>query len=118
MVQKRDIVTCILLSVLTCGIYGIVWFINLTDDVAYLSDDHEFTGAKAFLLTLITCGIYGYFWAYKIGKDIYQAQINRNIHASDNSTLYIILQIFSLGLVTQCLAQNEINELINNTSNN
>ncbi len=113
MIQKREIVTCVLLSIITCGIYGIVWFINLTDDVAYLSEDHEFSGAKAFLFTLITCGIYSFFWAYKLGKDIYKAQTSRNLPASDNSTLFVILQIFGLGLVNYCLAQNDINEMAN-----
>lgn len=111
MIQKREIVTCILLSIITCGIYGIVWFINLTDDVAYVSGDHELNGGKAFLFSLITCGIYGYFWAYKIGKDLNQARIDHNIPASDNSVLYVILQIFKLDIVTYCLAQNELNEL-------
>lgn len=71
MIQKRNIVTCILLSLVTCGIYGIVWFINMTDDVAYLSEDPEMSGGKAFLFTLITCGIYSFFWAYKMGKNVY-----------------------------------------------
>lgn len=114
MVQKREIVTCILLSFITCGIYGIVWFINLTDDVAYLSEDPEFSGAKAFLFTLITCGIYSFFWAYKLGKNIQIAQSKRNLPASDNSTLYIILNLFGLGIVTYCLAQNEVNNMVQN----
>ncbi len=118
MIKKREIVTCVLLSLITCGIYSIVWFINLTDDVAYLSEDQEFSGAKAFLFTLITCGIYGYFWAYKLGKNIYKAQIKHNLQASDNSMLFVILQIFGLGLVNYCLAQNDINEMaINNMVN-
>ena len=114
MVQKREIVTCILLSFITCGIYGIVWFINLTDDVAYLSEDPEFSGAKAFLFTLITCGIYSFFWAYKLGKNIQIAQEKRNLPATDNSTLYIILNLFGLGIVTYCLAQNEVNNMAQN----
>lgn len=114
MVQRREIVTCILLSFITCGIYGIVWFINLTDDVAYLSEDPEFNGAKAFLFTLITCGIYSFFWAYKLGKDIKIAQEKHNLPATDNSTLYIILNLFGLGIVTYCLAQNEINNMAQN----
>ena len=114
MVQRREIVTCILLSFITCGIYGIVWFINLTDDVAYLSEDPEFNGAKAFLFTLITCGIYSFFWAYKLGKNIQIAQSKRNLPASDNSTLYIILNLFGLGIVTYCLAQNEVNNMAQN----
>lgn len=114
MIQRREIVTCILLSFITCGIYGIVWFINLTDDVAYLSEDQEFSGAKAFLFTLITCGIYSFFWAYKLGKNIQIAQTKRNLPATDNSTLYIILNLFGLGIVTYCLAQNEVNNMAQN----
>ena len=114
MIQKREIVTCILLSFITCGIYGIVWFINLTDDVAYLSEDPEFSGGKAFLFTLITCGIYSFFWAYKLGKNIQIAQSKRNLPATDNSTLYIILNLFGLGIVTYCLAQNEVNNMAQN----
>lgn len=112
MVQKREIVTCVLLSIVTCGIYGIVWFINLTDDVARLSNDNELSGGKAFLFTLLTCGIYGFYWAYKIGKDIEIAETERNLPAtSDNSVLYLILQILGLGLVVYCLAQSEINRM-------
>ena len=112
MIQKRNIVTCILLSLVTCGIYGIVWFINMTDDVAYLSEDPEMSGGKAFLFTLITCGIYSFFWAYKMGKNVYRAQLKRNITASDNSVLYVILQVFGLGIVNYCLMQNDINNMI------
>ena len=32
-VQNRSIATCIILSIVTCGIYGIIWFINMVDDV-------------------------------------------------------------------------------------
>ena len=112
MIQKRNIVTCILLSLVTCGIYGIVWFINMTDDVAYLSEDPEMSGGKAFLFTLITCGIYSFFCAYKMGKNVYRAQLKRNITASDNSVLYVILQVFGLGIVNYCLIQNDINNMI------
>ena len=114
MIQKREIVTCILLSLITCGIYGIVWYINLTDDVAYLSEDHDFSGAKAFLFTLITCGIYSFFWAYKLGKDIQIAQEKHSLPATDNSTLYVILNLVGSSIVTYCLAQNEVNNMAQN----
>ena len=111
MIKKREIVTSILLTIVTCGIYGIVWGINLTDDVAYLSEDKDFSGGKAFLFTIITCGIYSFFWAYKIGEDIKKAQTKRNMPVSDNSRLYVILQIFGLGIVTHCLAQYDVNNM-------
>lgn len=32
MIQKRNIAMYIILSIVTCGIFGIYWFICLTDD--------------------------------------------------------------------------------------
>lgn len=117
MIQKREIVTCVLLTIVTCGIYGIIWFINLTDDIAKLAEDSELSGGKAFLFTLLTCGIYGIYWAYKIGKDIYEVQNKRNLPATDNSVLYLVLELFGLGIVTYCLAQSEVNKLVDTPNN-
>lgn len=114
MITKKNIVTCIILTIITCGIYGIVWYINITDDIAYLSEDQELNGAKAFLLTIITCGIYGFFWAYKLGKALEKAQNKNNIPASDNSTIFLILQFVHLSIVTLCIAQNEVNTIADN----
>ena len=104
--------TSIILSIVTCGIYGIIWFIGLTDDAKAASNDESMqSGGVAFLLTLVTCGIYGFFWAYKMGKAINQARINRGMPEDDKSTLYLILQIFGLGIVNYALMQNDLNEM-------
>ena len=113
--MNRNIVTCIVLTIITCGIYGIYWFIVLTDDIARLANDkNSVSGGVAFLLSLITCGIYGYFWAYQMGKKIYIYGKDKNQMISDNSFLYVILQIFGLGIVNYALMQNDLNNLLNN----
>lgn len=109
--RERNIVTCIILSLVTCGIYGIVWFINLTDDAARANNNPNFSGGTAFLLTLVTCGIYSIYWNYKMGKEIYNAKISKGMSASDQSILYLILSLFGLGIVNYCLMQNELNEM-------
>lgn len=112
MINKRDLVTSIILTIVTCGIYGIIWFIGLTDDAKVASEDQSLQGGgMAFLLTLLTCGIYSFFWAYKMGKAINQARIKKGLPEDDKSTLYIILQIFGLGIVNYALMQNDLNEL-------
>ena len=115
MIKERNIVTCILLSIVTCGIYGIYWFITLTDDASRANDDPSFTGVKAFLLTLVTCGIYNIYWNYKIGKEMYEANQKRGIQTSDNSILYLVLGLFGFGIVTYCLVQNELNTIAKNS---
>jgi len=109
--RERNVVTCILLTIITCGIYGIVWFINLTDDAARANNNPNFSGGTAFLLTLVTCGIYGYYWAYKMAKANVMAKSRRGMPADDNTVLYIILQVFGLGVINYCLMQNDLNDM-------
>ena len=110
-IKERNILVCILLSFITCGIYGIVWFISITDDMAYASGDKSLSGGKAFLFTLITCGIYGYFWAYKMGKAGALAKSNRGMPADDNAILYLLLQFLGLSIVNYCIIQNDLNSM-------
>lgn len=111
MVKKRNIVLQIVLSLITCGIYSIYWFITLTDDAAKKAGDTEFNGVKAFLFTLITCGIYGYYWYYKMGKTLKVAGDNNGVAVDDNSVLYLILGLFGLGIVNYCIMQNDLNKM-------
>lgn len=112
MIKEKNLVTSIILTVVTCGIYGIIWFINLTDDAKAVSGDEKMQGGGiAFLLTLVTCGIYGFFWAYQMGKAINTAKVNKGLPEDDKSVLYLILQIFGLGIVNYALMQNDLNQL-------
>lgn len=56
--MERSLPVSILLTIITCGIYGIYWFIVLTDEVNQHSGEDDTSGGIAFLLTLVTCGIY------------------------------------------------------------
>lgn len=110
MVQKRSIVSCIILTFITCGIYGIYWFICLADDVNTVSGVRDTSGGAVFLLTLITCGIYGLYWAYRCGEKIDMAKQSRGISSSNGGILYLILYIFG-GIIAYAVIQNEINNM-------
>lgn len=111
MIQKRNIVVCILLSILTCGIYSFVWMYQMTNDAALANENHELNGMNAILFSLLTCGIYTIYWYYKMGKEIYDAKCKRGLNASDKSVLYLILAILGLGIVNYCLIQDDLNDL-------
>jgi hypothetical protein len=114
-IQPRNIAVCIILSIVTCGIYGIYWFIKLNDELNALADvQAPTTGGTAFLLTLVTCNIYGIYWAYKQGEKVDTAKNSRNIPSSNSSVLYLILQLLGFGIIAYALMQNEINNLVTN----
>lgn len=113
--QQRNIGVSIFLSIITCGIYAIYWFIVLSDDTNNLSGHNTdgTSGGVAFLLTIVTCGIYGIYWAYKQGEKINEAKVQRGMAAdSSSSILYLVLQIFGFGIVAYALMQNEINKMV------
>ena len=109
-IEYRNIATCIILSFVTCGIYGIIWLIDLAEDVNTLSNDHKTSGAMVFVYSLTTCGIYGFIWYYNAGKKMNQAGLANGKNISDNSTLYLILLFLGLGIVNMALIQNDINQ--------
>ena len=111
--KKRDIAISVVLTIVTCGIYGIYWFICLTDDIKTVAEDKNFqSGAVAFLLTLVTCGLYGLYWAYKMGELLKIAEAKHGLPEKDNAILYLLLEFFGLGIVNYALFQSELNMMI------
>ena len=111
MIERRNIAVCIVLTLVTCGIYGIYWIVCLTNDVNTVSGDVNGTsGGMVVLLTIVTCGIYGIYWAYKQGEKLDFTKNNRGIPSSNSGVLYLILQIFGFGIIAYALMQNELNK--------
>ena len=112
-VKNRNIALCVVLSIITCGIYGIYWLVCLVDDLNVASGRTDDTsGGIVFLLSLITCGIYGIYWMYKAGEKVaYIKQRNTGEIDSSSSVLYLILGIIGFGIVAYALIQSELNKV-------
>ena len=103
--MKRNIVTAIILSIITCGIYNLYWIYALNNDASRLAREDE-DGGMVLILSLITCGIYFLIWNYKMGDKIYQAG------GKNDQVVYLILAIFGLSIVSMALMQTEVNNLL------
>lgn len=110
-IPSRSVMSALVFSFLTCGIYSIYWFVKLTEEANAVSGETKPSGGTAFLLSLITCGIYTYFWMYKQGGKIYQGGVNKNVPIENRGVLYIILTVFGLGIVNYCLMQSDLNKI-------
>ena len=112
MKEERNIVLNLILTIITCGIYGLVWFVQITDDAREYSGDTEIqSGVLALVLTIITCGLYGFYWDYKMAKMLQDAQSKNNLPANDNTIMYVILHLVRLEIVNYCLMQNDLNTI-------
>lgn len=111
-ITGRNIALCLILTIVTCGIYGIYWFIKIVDDLNVASQSNEDTnGVTVFLLGLVTCGIYSLYWFYKAGEKVNKVRAFNGRAAGDLSLLYLFLAIFSFGIVNYVLIQSELNNV-------
>lgn len=108
-INPRNVALCIVLSIVTCGIYGIYWMIMVNDEINGLVDDSGATsGGVVVVLNIITCGIYGIYWAYKMGErndKIKDAGVGASSHI-----LFLVLAIFGLNIVNLAILQDTINK--------
>ena len=113
--QRRNIVSVILLSIVTCGIYALYWQVVVTNEIEYalaeISDGSCRSGGLALLFSILTCGIYTIYWYYKEAKRLEILAADLGVRVSNEAWLYVILCIFGLEIVNIALMQDDLNKL-------
>lgn len=90
---------------------GLYWFVVLTDDINQESGETDATsGGMSLLLTIVTCNIYGWFWAYKMGEKVDIIKNKNGVPSSNSGILYVLLQVFGLGIIAYALMQDTANK--------
>ena len=89
----RKLLPLLLLSIITCGIYNIIYFTSITDDLNLVASKRD--GKKTihyclmiFLLSPITCGIFQLVWFHKFSNRIGEEAKARGINIEFNATTY------------------------------
>lgn len=114
MVQERNIVVNIILSVVTCGIYGLYWLCTLTSDVDTVSQNpNKRSGVLVILLTLLTCGIYMIYYWYQNGKLMEETNQQNGKNGSSNAILFLILSLLGFSIVNYIILQADLNKYAN-----
>ncbi len=110
--KERNVALSIVLTIVTCGIYGIYWQMVLVDDLNELDEkENQNSGIVVFLLSLITCGIYWFVWVYKAGDRIDDLKVKSDAYANNRGLVYLIFALFGLNIVSLGILQADLNEL-------
>ena len=104
MKTDRSLLVYILLSIMTCGIYSIIFWYMYTEDINKVcaGDGNESPNyILVWLLSIVTCGIYGFYWYYKQGNRLQAAAPRYGLSFQENGTsvlLWILLGTFLCGI--------------------
>ncbi len=103
-IEKRNVATCIVLSIVTCGIYGIFWAVKMLKEAVQVKDQND-DGTLEIVLGILLCPV-GFYMAE---KKLSEGCAARGIAHEDRSILYLILGLVGLGIVDYALMQSDLN---------
>ena len=108
-INKRDLATSIILSVITFGGYLIYWEYLLVKNIRTIRNDSS--SCVREMLCLIFVPFYSIYWLYTRGKVI-RANFEKNgFVTSGHEIAYLILGIFGLEIISFAIMQNDFNSL-------
>ena len=111
-IRRREIAVAIILTFVTCGIYGLVWFFNLVNDLnTAVPEVNDKDPGMVLLLSIVTCGIYGIIWLYNSGNKVDKIRQMNGESPSNSGLIYLLLAFFGLGIVAYALIQSELNKV-------
>ena len=89
----------ILLSIVTCGIYGYYIIYKLAHDVnqTCAEDGDNVGGLGAYiLLSVVTCGFYSVYWMYKIQNRLHANAPRYNVYIAESGTTVLMWYIIGM----------------------
>lgn len=104
--KVRNPITCLLLSIITCGIYGIYWAIVIARDAVSVKDPSD-SGTLEIILMLFLPFIGFYLCEQKLTEGC----AAQGIPHKDNAILYLILGLVGLGIVNYFMMQSDLNKI-------
>lgn len=96
MIKHRSLLTLILLSIITCGIYNIIFWYSYSEDLNRIcqGDGKETKNyIVVMLLSFITCGIYFWIWLYGIGNRLSENAPRYGTHFQENGSTILLWAI-------------------------
>lgn len=116
---KQSIVLGILLTLITCSIYGLYWQYKQMATLNAWLGKNEYSFWLWLLLSLITCGIYGIYYEYKMANGINSVQADNNLAFDSNlPVICVLLAIFGFGVASLAVQQHQIHRLYNEQISN
>lgn len=102
---------CIVLTLVTCGIYGLFWEARQMRILNKWLGRREFSFWAWFFLGMVTCGLYYLYSEYKMALAIQEIQEKLGIRVNTSlAGVSIIVSLIASPVVSSAIQQHEINQ--------
>lgn len=104
---RRNVGSCVILTILTGGIFGIVWLTKLCKDLNRLHGDENPVGGEVLMFLFVP--FYSVYWGYAKGKQMYEDSKKRGGNLTDRKYIYLIMNLMLMQLFTLGFIQTQLN---------
>ena len=108
-IKRKSIGKCILLSIITFGIYGIFWMASVEKNVRSMEKNEKSIAPVVLLWCFVP--FYSLYWFLTRGKKIRNGFKELNCSAGTSGALSLIFAIFGLGMLSMVIMQSDFNYL-------
>ena len=105
---KRSVASVVILTLITCGIYGLYWIYTTSNELQQVSGVGKFQPIVTLLLTIFVCPVGFILFGYDAAVCMDKINADRGV-TSDSMLGYILLGIF-IPVALIGLVQNDINK--------
>jgi uncharacterized protein DUF4234 len=114
--QERNPVHLILLSLVTCGIYSAYWLYLTTRELRDALDQPNLNPTVDLVLSIVTCGLWSIYAHFRNAGLVYRAQTRFEPSARDQSVIVLMLDVAAIftgvtWLIALFVLQDEHNRL-------
>lgn len=106
--EVKNVALNIVLCIVTCDIYSLIWLYNLIDDTKKVCGETDGTVGEFLLCALVP--FYSVYWFYSREKRISEAGARYGLSIEDKSIIMLVLCLFGLGFVNIALMQDDFNK--------
>ncbi len=107
--EYEDITACVIISVMTFGLYQLIWLSRICKKIRLLAGENKACGKEIAKIALIP--FYLLYWMRKNGKKISVEAKKLNIHLPDNGAFYVLFTLCGLSVFAVAMMQKDFNRI-------
>ncbi len=113
--KQRSFFSYVVLSIITFGIYSIVFWTKLSKEVNALCEGDGRRTMKyvyCFLLNFVTLGIFGFVWKFKLQERLRANAARYDLKFSESGALVVVLALFTGPFIAQFVIAKNFNKMV------
>lgn len=108
--EEESIAKNVIFTIITFGVYSYIWLYRMSRSIKCLNNDKSSLSGE--LICLMFVPFYKLYWVYTRAKTIKNQADCRSVQINDGATLYSILSLLGLNIVSVAFMQNDLNTLL------